>query len=256
MASGQWLAPRAREAVTGCRFQPIPANRLVHFGPHPARLLTTGHWPLTTYNWAVAKRITKGNLWGFIQSRPYASVADIRRLFSIEVDGAATVTTAEGTCFVGLPQDTADLIRQLWQEGRIALDLNPDVKARVIQGVYPARVPLGRQPARRAAALDVAPGAASAQDGQQARGAGRNRRRRRKRRGTGGSAAAGAAPGGSGQGSGVRGQGSGSSAAAGAAPGGSAAPAARESTFGLPARGAGAPAAPDVAAPLAASAGP
>jgi hypothetical protein len=210
----------------------------------------------------VAKRITKGNLWGFIQSRPYASVADIRRLFSIEVDGAATVTTAEGTCFVGLPQDTADLIRQLWQEGRIALDLNPDVKARVIQGVYPARVPLGRQPARRAAALDVAPGAASAQDeqdgqdGQQARGAGRNRRRRRKRRGTGGSAAAGAAPGGSGQGSGVRGQGSGSSVPAGAAPGGSAAPAARESTFGLPARGAGAPAAPDVAAPLAASAGP
>ena len=87
----------------------------------------------------MAKRVTKGNLWGFIQSRPYASVADIRRLFMMDVDGAAAVPTNEGAYYIGLPQDTADIIRQLWQEGRIILDLNPDVKARVVQGVYPAR---------------------------------------------------------------------------------------------------------------------
>jgi len=93
----------------------------------------------------VAKRVTKGNLWGFIQSRPYASVADIRRLFTMEVDGAAPIPTSEGTCYIGLPVDVAEIVRQLWHEGRVALDLNPNVKARVVQGIYPARVPPHRQ---------------------------------------------------------------------------------------------------------------
>ncbi len=91
------------------------------------------------------KRITKGNLWGFIQSRPYASVADIRRLFTMDVDDASSLPTSEGTYFVGLPQDAADMIGQLWNEGRIVLDTNPDVKALVVQGVYPARVGFGRR---------------------------------------------------------------------------------------------------------------
>ncbi|MDQ3701086.1 MAG: hypothetical protein M3442_09230 [Chloroflexota bacterium] len=92
----------------------------------------------------MAKRVTKGNLWGFIQSRPYCSVADIRRLFLMDVEGAAALATNEGAYYIGLPQEAADMIRQLWQEGRVLLDLNPDVKARVVQGVYPARIPLGR----------------------------------------------------------------------------------------------------------------
>jgi hypothetical protein len=96
----------------------------------------------------VAKRVTKGNLWGFIQSRPYVSMADIRRLFLMDVESAAPLVTNEGAYYVGLPLEAADLIRQLWLEGRIILDLNPDVKARVVQGVYPARVPAGRHGGR------------------------------------------------------------------------------------------------------------
>jgi hypothetical protein len=96
----------------------------------------------------VAKRVTKGNLWGFIQSRPYVSMADIRRLFLMDVEDAASLVTNEGAYYVGLPLEAADLIRQLWLEGRIILDLNPDVKARVVQGVYPARVPAGRHGGR------------------------------------------------------------------------------------------------------------
>jgi hypothetical protein len=92
----------------------------------------------------VAKRVTKGNLWGFIQSRPYASVADIRRLFMMDVEGAAALATNEGPYYIGLPPEAADLIRQLWQDGRILLDLNPDVKGKVVQGVYPARMPMAR----------------------------------------------------------------------------------------------------------------
>ena len=114
----------------------------------------------------MAKRITKGNLWGFIQSRPYASVADIRRLFFMDVDGAAAVPTSEGTCYIGLPPEAAELIAQLCREGRIGLDLNLNVKARVVQGVFPARLP-----AYRAAAV-----------GDGAPGADRKKRRRRRRR--------------------------------------------------------------------------
>ncbi|MBI3973914.1 MAG: hypothetical protein HY332_21765 [Chloroflexi bacterium] len=100
----------------------------------------------------MAKRVTKGNLWGYIQSRPYASVADIRRLFMMDVEDAAIVPTSEGNYYIGLPQPAADLVRQLWQEGRIILDVNPDLKARVVQGIYAAHAPQGRQPAASGAA--------------------------------------------------------------------------------------------------------
>src|SRR5438045_8202129 len=96
------------------------------------------------YNLYVTKRVTKGNLWGFIQSRPYASVADIRRLFTVGIDDASMLSTSEGTYFIGLSQEAADLIGQLWHEGRIVFDTNPDVKAPVVQGIYPARAALGR----------------------------------------------------------------------------------------------------------------
>lgn len=128
-----------------------------------------------TYNWGVAKRITKGNLWGYIQSRPYASVSDIRRLFAMDVDGAAPIPTSEGTCYIGLPLDAAELIRQLWHEGRIALDLNPNIKARVVQGVYPARAPVFRLPPQTGDQSGPPPTAGG-------ESASRKRRRRRKRK--------------------------------------------------------------------------
>lgn len=106
----------------------------------------------------MAKRVTKGNLWGFIQSRPYCSVADIRRLFMMDVEGAAALATNEGAYYIGLPQEAADMIRQLWQEGRVLLDLNPDVKAQVVQGVYPARIPMGRPGTRPATRPASRPG--------------------------------------------------------------------------------------------------
>lgn len=149
----------------------------------------------------MAKRVTKGNLWGFIQSRPYVSVADIRRLFMIDVDSAAALPTGEGRCYIGLTQDAADLLRQLWSEGRIVLDLNPDVKAKVVQGVYPARAPLSR-PATSPSASRHGRGempsvvAGKRQEGnvsvadeevaEAVRGAGNKRRRRRRRGGRGG----------------------------------------------------------------------
>jgi hypothetical protein len=150
----------------------------------------------------VAKKVTKGNLWGFIQSRPYASVADIRRTFALDVETASPVRTSEGTYFIGLPQEAAALILQLWNEGRIVLDVNPDVKANVVQGLYPARPLLARQAAAAGGAEPAArtapagqpvgvPGAGAAaaagEAGAPAGGtkASRKRRRRRKKRRSG-----------------------------------------------------------------------
>src|SRR5688500_19210690 len=70
----------------------------------------------------------------------------MRRLFMMDVDGAAAIPTSEGTCYIGLPPEAAELVGQLSREGRIALDLNLNVKARVVQGIYPVRLPPPRQP--------------------------------------------------------------------------------------------------------------
>lgn len=142
------------------------------------------------------KRITKGNLWGFIQSRPYASVSDIRRLFLMDVEGAARLATGEGTFYIGLPQEAADLVRQLWNEGRIVLDVNPDVKVRVVQGIYPAHAGTGRRggvplapamapPSPPEPAAPAAPAGADESAGSGFAAGKKRRRRRRKRAGSG-----------------------------------------------------------------------
>ena len=53
------------------------------------------------------KRVSKGNLWGFIQSRPYVTIADLRRLFMTEVDEVVPLQTGEGTYYVGLTLEAA-----------------------------------------------------------------------------------------------------------------------------------------------------
>ena len=89
----------------------------------------------------MAKNVTKGNLWGYIQSRPYASVADIRRQFSLESEAAIPLRTTHGVVYIGLPSREAQFLHQLLREGRIALDFLPDVRGRVVTGVYAIQPP-------------------------------------------------------------------------------------------------------------------
>ena len=89
----------------------------------------------------MAKNVTKGNLWGYIQSRPYASVADIRRQFSLESEAAIPLQTTHGVVYIGLPNRGAQFLRQLLREGRIALDFLPDVRGHVVTGVYAIQAP-------------------------------------------------------------------------------------------------------------------
>ena len=89
----------------------------------------------------MAKNVTKGNLWGYIQSRPYASVADIRRQFNLESEAAIPLRTTHGVVYIGLPNRGAQFLRQLQREGRIVLDFLPDVRGRVVTGVYAIQAP-------------------------------------------------------------------------------------------------------------------
>lgn len=114
----------------------------------------------------MAKNVTKGNLWGYIQSRPYASVADIRRQFSLESEAAIPLRTGHGVVYIGLPNRDAQFLRQLLREGRIALDFLPDVRAHVVTGVYAIQ-----PPSRKAA------------PGRPAKGKSTRKRNRRSRRG-------------------------------------------------------------------------
>ncbi len=114
----------------------------------------------------MAKNVTKGNLWGYIQSRPYASVADIRRQFSLESEAAIPLRTGHGVVYIGLPNRGAQFLRQLLREGRIALDFLPDVRGRVVTGVYAIQAP-----------------SRTAQSGGRAKGKSTRKRNRRSRRG-------------------------------------------------------------------------
>ena len=98
----------------------------------------------------MAKAISKGNLWGFIQSRPYATVADVRRQFELDTDEATPIHLSPGIAYIGLPSQGASVVRQLVREGRIALEYLPDVRGRVVIGLYAVHMP-PRPPASRRA---------------------------------------------------------------------------------------------------------
>jgi hypothetical protein len=88
----------------------------------------------------ITKRVTKGNIWGVVQSRLYVPISDLRRMFNLPTDDVAPMTTTEGTYYIGLPPEAAAMVGQLWQEGRIVFDCNQDVRVMVVQGLSPVRV--------------------------------------------------------------------------------------------------------------------
>ena len=68
-------------------------------------------------------------------------MADIRRQFSLESEAAIPLRTTHGVVYIGLPSRGAQFLRQLLHEGRIALDFLPDVRGRVVTGVYAIQTP-------------------------------------------------------------------------------------------------------------------
>ena len=104
---------------------------------------------------SASKRPSTSSLRRFITSRPYVTVADIRRRFGLDDPDAMAYLQRNGTCaWIGLPEREATKVQELWQRDELGLQMSVEVRAPVVVGVYPMRI------ARYV--IDAALGAASA----------------------------------------------------------------------------------------------
>lgn len=85
----------------------------------------------------MAKKLNKSSLLWFIRSRPYTTVAELRRRFTLEAESMEAVKLQNYTYYVGLPARPAALLGQLIQEGRVGIEPAIDVRAHVVEGVFP-----------------------------------------------------------------------------------------------------------------------
>ena len=83
------------------------------------------------------KRLSKSSLLWFIRSRSYVSIPDVRRRFNLdEGDDVSPFVTSQGRIYVGLPSDATRALGDLAREGRIGLELQPGLMAKIAIGVY------------------------------------------------------------------------------------------------------------------------
>ena len=87
-----------------------------------------------------AKRPSTSSLRRFITSRPYVTVAEIRRRFALEADGVVRIRGERSTAYVGLPEREAAKLEELWARGEIGVEMSVEVRAPVVVGVFPTRV--------------------------------------------------------------------------------------------------------------------
>ena len=90
---------------------------------------------------SAGKRPSTSSLRRFITSRPFVTVAELRRRFGL--DDAETMVRLErnGTvAWIGLPEREAGKLQDLWHRDEVALELSVEVRAPVVVGVYPMRI--------------------------------------------------------------------------------------------------------------------
>lgn len=87
------------------------------------------------------KRPSTSSLRRFITSRPYVTVAEIRRRFGLDDPDAVTQVVRNGTsAYIGLPEREALKLQELWSRDEVGLELSVEVRAPVVVGVYPMRI--------------------------------------------------------------------------------------------------------------------
>jgi hypothetical protein len=89
---------------------------------------------------SASKRPSTSSLRRFITTRPYVTVAELRRRFCLECDGVASVERQGAVAFIGLPEREAAKLQELWQRDEVGLELSVEVHAPVVVGVYPMRI--------------------------------------------------------------------------------------------------------------------
>ena len=87
------------------------------------------------------KRPSTSSLRRFITSRPYVTVADIRRRFGLDDPDAMAHLHRNGTsAWIGLPDREATKLQELWHRDELGLEMSVEVRAPVVVGVYPTRI--------------------------------------------------------------------------------------------------------------------
>lgn len=90
---------------------------------------------------SAGKRPSTSSLRRFITSRPYVTVAELRRRFGLDdVDGMVRLERSGSAAWIGLPEREAGKLEDLWHRDEVALELSVEVRAPVVVGVYPLRI--------------------------------------------------------------------------------------------------------------------
>jgi hypothetical protein len=90
---------------------------------------------------SASKRPSTSSLRRFITSRPYVTVAELRRRFGIDDPDAMAHIRRNGTAaWIGLPEREASKLQELWARDELGVELSVEVRAPVVVGVYPLRI--------------------------------------------------------------------------------------------------------------------
>ncbi len=90
---------------------------------------------------SASKRPSTSSLRRFITSRPYVTVAELRRRFGLDDPDAMAHLQRNGTAaWIGLPSREATKLQDLWEREEVGLELSVEVRAPVVVGVYPMRI--------------------------------------------------------------------------------------------------------------------
>jgi hypothetical protein len=90
---------------------------------------------------SASKRPSTSSLRRFITSRPFVTVAELRRRFGLDDPDAMAPLQRNGTsAWIGLPEREAGKLQDLWHRDELGLELSVEVRAPVVVGVYPMRI--------------------------------------------------------------------------------------------------------------------
>ena len=89
---------------------------------------------------SASKRPSTSSLRRYLTSRPYISVADIRRRFGLDPEAMSLVSRNGTTAYIGLPEREALKLQDLWQRDEVGVELSVEVRAPVVVGIYPMRI--------------------------------------------------------------------------------------------------------------------
>ncbi len=82
------------------------------------------------------KKLSKSTLRWYIGTKSLMPIVEIRRRFGIDGDEVTVLHDDHGNLYVGLPEQAAQALEDLRQNGKIGYELAVDFNARVLVGAY------------------------------------------------------------------------------------------------------------------------